>query len=108
MKKRINLIAVALWVAAAIYLVAKLAALAFVGSFAASFAAGSMSGQANAPLLEAIGRGLDSLRNIDGITAAILGAGQLAALGTIIEILDRIRWQSSAQNTNGDYQNQPS
>jgi hypothetical protein len=100
MKKRFNWIAVALWVAAAVYLVAKLAALVFVGSFAARFAAGAMSGQASAPLLEAIGRGLDSLRTIDAITAAILGAGQLAALGTAIELLDGIRWQGSAQNAN--------
>ena len=100
MTKRMNRIALALWVAAAIYFIVKLATLAFTGSIAEHFAAGTLSGQAVAPFVETFGRVIDSLRTIDAITAAILGAGQLAALGTIVELLDRIRQRSLSPQSN--------
>jgi hypothetical protein len=100
MKKRMNRIAVALWVAAAVYFIVKLATLAFAGSIAQHFAASTLSGQAAAPYAEVFGHVLDALRAVDTITAAILGAGQLAGLGAIVEILDRIRRQNSSPQSN--------
>jgi hypothetical protein len=100
MKKRINPMAVALWLAAGVYLIAKVAALALIGSFASRLAGVSPSGlEENFPMNMAIHL-LDSVRVLEAVPTAVLGAGELAALGTVIELLDRIRWQGSAQNSN--------
>jgi hypothetical protein len=99
MKKRINPMAIALWVAAAVYLIAKVAALAFIGSFATRLSGVAPSGPEGIPL-NMMTHLLDSVRVLEAVPTAVLGAGELAALGTVIELLDRIRWQGSAQNSN--------
>jgi hypothetical protein len=100
MKKRFNRIAVALWVAAAVYFVGKLAVIPLAASFATNFPADATLGQEAKFMLAMVGHLFDTIRILEDFNSAILGAGQLAALGTVIELLDRIRWQGSTQNSN--------
>ncbi len=89
--KRFNEFAIALWAAAAVYFAAKVASLAF-GELSATQLAGAAGQVQNRTFATALVQVLTSERALGMLTAALLGGAGLAALGAIIEFLDRVCW----------------
>lgn len=87
MNKPKNKIAVALWIAAGLYLVAKVVGVVLIFWTTAS----AFPGLSGTVISETIKHILTTANIVGEIDSAILGTAELVALGAIVELVDCIR-----------------